>query len=288
MTDDTHNNVLASDAERVRAASDAAISGGASPEARPVIASEVAIPMPAGTCDAVFLHPETGTYPGVLLWPDGLGLRASLREMGRRLVAAGYAVLVPNPFYRAARAPVFQGPFSFQNPTDRERLRALVAPLHEAGAVDQDARAYLAFLDAQPQVDRSRPVGTQGYCMGGALALRTAAAQPQRVGAAASFHGGGLVTDQPDSPHLLAPSITARAYVAIAANDDARQPEAKDALHAAFASAQVPAEIEVYPGTLHGWCIPDMPVEGGVPIYNEAAAERAWRKLLALYQVALA
>jgi carboxymethylenebutenolidase len=197
-------------------------------------------------------------------------------------------VLVPNPFYRSARAPVFTGPFSFENPAHRAQLQQLVAPLREAGAAERDAAAYTAFLDAQPQVDTARPLGTQGYCMGGALAVRTAAARPQRVGAAASFHGGGLVTEQPDSPHLLAPRIRARLYVAIAANDDARQPEAKDTLREAFAAAHVRAEIEVYAGTLHGWCIPDMPMEQGVPVYNEPAAERAWGKLLALYRLALA
>jgi carboxymethylenebutenolidase len=164
----------------------------------------------------------------------------------------------------------------------------LSTPLRAPGAAERDAGAYVAFLDAQPQVNTAKRIGTQGYCMGGALAVKTAAVQPQRVGAAASFHGGGLVTDTPDSPHLLAPKITARMYFGIASNDDLRQPDAKDKLREAFASAHVPAEIEVYPGALHGWCIPDMPQENGVPIYNEPAAERAWAKLMALYLLALA
>jgi carboxymethylenebutenolidase len=164
----------------------------------------------------------------------------------------------------------------------------VIAPLRAPGAAERDATAYAAFLDAQPQVDTARSLGTQGYCLGGSLALRTAAALPARVGAAASFHGGGLVTDQPDSPHLLAPKIRARLYIAIAASDDARQPEAKDMLREAFAAARVPAEIELYAGTLHGWCISDMPEEQGVPVYNAPTAERAWGRLLTLYREALA
>ncbi len=266
-----------------------ATGSGAVPGTRlPVVEADVEIQTPDGLCDAAFLYPTTGTHPGVLVWADAFGLRPALRDLGTRLAAEGYAVLVPNPFYRSAKPPVLEGPFSFQNPADRAKLQQLVPPLHAPGAVARDAVAYVAFLDAQPQVDKARPVGTQGYCMGGALALRTAAAVPGRVGAGASFHGGGLVTDAPDSPHLLAAGIKARLYVAVASNDDARQPEAKDTLREAFAAASVPAEVEVYAGTLHGWCIPDMPVENGVQIYDEPAAERAWGKLLALYRQALA
>jgi carboxymethylenebutenolidase len=256
--------------------------------ALPVVQGDVLIETPDGQCDGIFLHSESGAHPGVLLWPDGLGLRPALRDMGQRLAEAGYAVLVPNLFYRAAKAPVFTHPFSFQNPADRVQLQQVIAPLRAAGAAERDATAYVAFLDAQPQVDTARQLGTQGYCLGGSLALRTAAAVPARVGAVASFHGGGLVTDQPDSPHQLAPQIRAHLYIAIAANDDARQPEAKDMLRKAFAAAHVDAEIDLYAGTLHGWCIPDMPEEQGVPVYNEPAAERAWGKLLALYRQALA
>jgi carboxymethylenebutenolidase len=163
-----------------------------------------------------------------------------------------------------------------------------MASVNASGAAEKDAGAYITFLDAQPQVNKAKKIGTQGYCMGGPLVVKTAAAVPARVGAGASFHGGGLVTDKPDSPHLLAPKIKARMYFAIASNDDARQPDAKDKLRDAFAAAHVPADIEVYPGALHGWCVPDMPVQNGAPIYNKAAAERAWSKLQALYKSALA
>ncbi len=210
-----------------------------------------------------------------------------MRDIGKRIAAEGYAVLVPNPFYRTAKAPVFDGSFSFQNDADRAKLQQMVAPLHAPGAAEQDAIAYITFLDAQQEVNTARKIGTQGYCMGGQLVVKTAAAVPQRVGAGASFHGGGLVTDQPNSPHLLAPKITARMYFGIASNDDLRQPTAKDVLKEAFAAAQVPTEIEVYPEALHGWCVPDMPQENGVPIYNKPAAERAWGKLVTLYRSAL-
>jgi carboxymethylenebutenolidase len=164
------------------------------------------------------------------------------------------------------------------------KLKPLMESVKAPGSAEKDAVAYVAFLDAQKAVDKSKKVGTQGYCMGGPLVVRTAAALPDRIGAGASFHAGGLVTDAPDSPHLLAPKIKARMYFAIASNDDAKQPDAKDKLKAAFASAKVPAEIEVYAEALHGWCVPDMPAHNGTPIYDQAAAERAWRKLLALYQ----
>ena len=160
--------------------------------------------------------------------------------------------------------------------------------INALGAAERDAATFIAFLDAQPQVDKARKVGTQGYCMGGPLVVRTAAAVPGRVGAGASFHGGGLVTNTPDSPHLLAPKIRARMYFGIASSDDARQPDAKDKLRETFAAAKVPAEIEVYPGALHGWCVPDMPLQNGVPVYSKPDAERAWGKLVALYKAALA
>jgi len=197
-------------------------------------------------------------------------------------------VLAPNPFYRTRKAPVFDSSFSFQNPADMAKLQQAMAPLNARGAAENDAAAYVAFLDDREQVDRAKPIGTLGYCMGGRLVVKTAAAMHGRIGAGASFHGGGLVTDQPDSPHLLAPKITARLYFGIAANDDMRQPDAKDKLREAFAAAKVVAEIEVYPGTLHGWCVPDMPLQNGKPVYSQPDAERAWGKLLALYQTALA
>jgi carboxymethylenebutenolidase len=167
------------------------------------------------------------------------------------------------------------------------KLTPLMASINAPGAAERDAVAFVAFLDGQRQVDRAKKVGTQGYCMGGPLVMKTAAAVPNRVGAGASFHGGGLVTDQPTSPHLLAPKIKARMYFGVASNDDMRQPDAKDKLKAAFAAAKVPAEIEVYSGALHGWCVPDMPLQNGSPIYNKPDAERAWTKLVALYKAAL-
>jgi len=211
------------------------------------------------------------------------------RDMGKRLAAQGYSVLVPNPFYRTAKAPVFSdiASFDFDNPADRAKLPQLMGPLTAAGAAEKDAVAYVAFLSAQPQMDKKKKMGVQGYCMGGALAVRTAAAASDQIGAAASFHGGGLVTDKPESPHLLAPKIRARMYFAIAANDDERQPDAKDKLREAFAAARVLAEIEVYAGAQHGWCVADMPARKGVPIYSKPDAERAWAKLLALYRDAL-
>jgi carboxymethylenebutenolidase len=257
--------------------------------ARAVAERDVRIRTGGGTCDAAFFFPASGKHPGVVLWPDAFGLRPAMRAMGRRLAGDGYVVLVPNPFYRVERGTVFEtaANVDFQNPATRAKLGWLMASIAAAGAPEKDAAAHVAFLDAQAEVDRSRKIGTQGYCMGGALALRSAAAVPERIGAAASFHGGGLVTDQPSSPHLLAPRIRARVYVAVAANDDQRQPAAKDTLREAFAAAKVPAEIEVYPAR-HGWCVPDMPSEAGAPIYSAADAERAWAKLVALYGDALA
>jgi carboxymethylenebutenolidase len=253
-----------------------------------LVETEVVIKTPDGTCDAVFIHPTSGAHPGVLIWPDALGLRPAMRDIGKRIAADGYSVLVPNPFYRSAKAPVFEGTFSFQNPANMAKLRPLMATLSVPGAAEKDAVAYLTFLDAQKQVDKTKKIGTQGYCMGGPLVVKTAAAMPNRVGAGASFHGGGLVTDKSDSPHLLAPKIKAEMYFGVAANDDARQPDAKDKLREAFGAAKVPAEIEVYPGTLHGWCVPDMPLQNGKPVYSKPDAERAWGKLVALYKRALA
>ena len=250
----------------------------------------VEIKTPDGTCDAAFIHPASGSHPAVIIWPDAFGLRPAMRDMARRLAGDGYSVLVPNPFYRAAKAPVpglDTATFSFQNKEDMTRLQGLMGGLNAAGAAERDAVAFVAFLDAQPQVNRTKKVGTQGYCMGGPLVFRTAAAVPDRIGAGASFHGGGLVTASPTSPHTLIPQMKARLYVGIASNDDSRQPDAKDTLKAAFAAAKVPAEIEVY-GGLHGWCVPDMPASAGKPIYDKPDAEKAWAKLLALYKSALA
>ena len=256
--------------------------------ALPVIESDLTIETPDGSCDAAFIRPASGVHPGVLIWPDAAGLRPSMREMGRRLAGEGFAVLVPNPFYRVAKAPQFEtaANIDFGDPATRAKLGPLMGSINAPGAAEKDAAVLVAFLDAQPQVDRSRKIGSQGYCMGGALVLRTAATVPDRIGAAASFHGGGLVTDKPDSPHLLAPRIRARTYIGVAANDDQRQPDAKDKLRAAFVAAKVPTEIEVYPAR-HGWCVPDMPTEAGAPVYSAPDAERAWGKLLALYRAAL-
>ncbi len=255
-----------------------------------LVETDVEIKTPDGTCDAAFIHPKSksGSYPGVLIWPDAFGLQPSMRTMGRNVAADGYSVLVPNPFYRVSKAPFTDASkFNFQNPDDMAKLRPLMASVNAPGNAEKDAAAYVAFLDAQKEVNTAKKIGTQGYCMGGALVVRTAAAVSDRIGAGASFHGGGLVTDKPDSPHLLAPKIKARMYFGIAANDDAKQPDAKDKLREAFAAARVQAEIEVYPAE-HGWCVPDMPMRDGAPIYDKVQAERAWGKLVALYRAALA
>ena len=269
----------------------AATTGAVSAASLQVVEQDVEIKMPDGVCDAAFFYPATGAYPGVLIWTDIFGLRPAFREFGRRLAAQRYAVLVPNPFYRTAKAPVFTDvpSFSFSKDEDRAKLPPLTGPLNAPGAGESDAKAYVAFLDAQSQVSKSKRIGTQGYCMGGPFAFRAAAAVPERVGAVATFHGGGLVTDKPDSPHLLASKMKARLYIAIASNDDAKQPDAKDTLREAFAAAKQPAEIEVYQRAVHGWCVPDMPLQAdGKPTYSQSDAERAWRKLLSLYRSSIA
>jgi carboxymethylenebutenolidase len=272
------------------AAGIAAVGSTASGAGLPVVETNVEIKTPDGTCDGAFIHPSSGSHPGVLIWTDIFGLRPTFREMAKRLAAEGYSVLVPNPFYRVAKSPVFTdiSNFNFQNQEDRAKLTPLSGSINAPGNAEKDAIAYVGFLDSQKQVNRAKKIGTQGYCMGGPLVVKTAANVADRVGAGASFHGGGLVTARPDSPHLLAPKIKARMYFGIASNDDKQQPDAKDKLREAFASAHVPAEIEVYTDALHGWCVPDMPLQNGNPIYNKPDAERAWGKLLALYKTALA
>ena len=249
--------------------------------ALPVAASNVEVSTPDGTADCYFVHPTSGAHPGVLIWPDALGLRPAFEQMGRRLAESGYAVLVVNPYYRSTRAPVVEEGASFRDAATREVIMPLMRSLSAETNVT-DAKAFVAFLDAQDAVDGERKMGTTGYCMGGAMTMRTAAAFPERMGAGASFHGGRLVTDAPDSPHRLVGKMRAHYLFAIAENDDQKQPEAKTALREAFDAAGLPAEIEVYAGALHGWCPPDSAV------YHEAQAERAWSRLLALFETALA
>src|SRR5580700_8016098 len=250
---------------------------GAASAAMKVVETEVEIKTPDGTCDAAFIHPASGSHAGVLIWPDAFGLRPSMREMAKRLAAEGYSVLVPNPFYRMGKAPFWTDASTVDFGKERGKIGPLMQSVNAAGHCEMDAKAYVDFLDAQKQVNKSKKIGTQGYCMGGALVMRTCATIPDRLGAGASFHGGGLVSDMPDSPHLLAPKIKAKMYFGIAHSDDVRQPDAKDKLKAAFIAAGNPAEIEVYETCFHGWCVPDMPKQGdGTPTYDKAEAEKAW------------
>lgn len=243
--------------------------------------SAVNITTPDGVADCYFVHPAQGKYPGVLIWPDILGLRPAFQAMARRLAESGYSVLVVNPFYRSVKAPVVPEGSTFGDPGIRDIVLPLAQQLTEETSF-VDAKAFVGFLDKQASVDTARKIGTAGYCMGGPLIMRSAAAVPERIGAAASFHGGGLVTDKPDSPHLLIPRSSAQVLHAVAANDDEKNPEIKHQLRAAYAAADIAAEIEVYEDTLHGWCPPDSAV------YNQAQAERAWGRLLALFERALA
>jgi carboxymethylenebutenolidase len=237
--------------------------------------ADVGIRTPDGTADAYFVHPATGSHPGVLIWPDIFGLRPAFKDMATRLAESGYAVLVINPFYRIRKAPTAPPHPDFNDPATRDALMALAGSLTPSTAAT-DARSFVAFLDSQPAVDKQRKIGTTGYCMGGPFVLRTAAALPDRIGAGATFHGGGLVTDRPDSPHRLIAETKAHYLIAIADNDDQKEPEAKNVLREAFAKAGLPAEIEVYAGAQHGWCPPDSHV------YNAVQAEKAWSRLLVL------
>ena len=242
-----------------------------------VAESDASVTTPDGSADCYFVHPANGTAPGVLIWPDIFGLRPAFRQMGKRLAESGYSVLVVNPFYRVKKAPTAETGAA----TPIQELVPLARSLNATTQMT-DAKAFIGWLDTQPSVAKNRRVGTQGYCMGGPIAFRTAAAVPDRIGAVASFHGGGLVTDSPDSPHLQAAGSKAQFLVAIAENDDARSPNDKVVLKETFAKANLPAEIEVYAGTAHGWCPPDSHV------YNEPQAEKAWSRLLVLYGKALA
>jgi carboxymethylenebutenolidase len=242
-----------------------------------VTESDVSVKTPDGTADCYFVHPASGAAAGVLVWPDIFGLRPAFRQMGKRLAESGYSVLVVNPFYRVKKSPTAEA----GSETPIAQLTPLAQGLNESTHMI-DAKAFIAWLDQQPSVAKNRKMGTQGYCMGGPIAFRTAAAVSDRVGAVASFHGGGLVTTMPNSPHLAAAKTKAQFLIAIAANDDERSPNDKTVLKDTFANAKLPAEIEVYAGAAHGWCPPDSRV------YNEPQAEKAWSRLLALYGKALA
>ena len=245
-----------------------------------VTESEVDIHTPDGTADAYFVHPAKGAHAAVLVWPDIFGLRPAFRQMGKRLAGSGYAVLVVNPFYRKQRAPTAPEHADFDDPATQAALMSLRNSLTPA-TTQTDGVAFVQWLDGQAAVDRRKRMGTTGYCMTGPFTIRTAAALPERIGAGASFHGGGLVTDKPDSPHLLIPKMKARFLIAIAESDHKRQPEAKDVLREAFAKANLPAEIEVYADTIHGWC----PIDSKV--YNHDQAEKAWGRMLVLFKSAL-
>lgn len=241
--------------------------------------SEVLIKTPDGMCDAHFAHPASGKAPAVLVWPDIFGLRDAFRLMGRRLAESGYAVLTVNPFYRVRKAPTAPPNPDFEDPDTRAALRELAGGLSPATQAT-DARAFIRWLDGRREVDSRRKMGTTGYCMGGPIVMRTAANFPDRIGAGGSFHGGGLATDAPESPHLLVPKIKGRMLLAIARNDDARDPQAKETLRKAFADAGAQAEIEVYPAD-HGWCVIDSRV------FDKAQAEKAWGRLLELFRTSL-
>lgn len=244
--------------------------------AMPIRGRDVVIKTPEGSCDAYFTSPARGRRPGVLVWPDIMGLRPAFRQMADRLAESGYAVLTVNQFYRSTRAPFLGQGESFDTPGVRDRIMPWYKLLTPAGTVS-DAKSFVAWLDGQKEVDRKRGIGSTGYCMGGPMVVRTAAALSGRVRAGGSFHGGGLVNATPESPHLLAPQLKGKYLFAVAENDDQRAPNDKDTLRAAFAAAKVPAEIEVYAGTMHGWCPPDSQV------YNKDQAERAWGRLLATF-----
>jgi len=246
-----------------------------------VVESDVMVPTPDGEADCYFVHPAEGSHAAVIVWPDIMSIRPAFRAMGKRLAESGYSVLVVNPYYRTARGQVLPEGKTFRDPGVRELLMPHAQTLSPATCVS-DGRAFVEWLDQQPSVDAGRKIGTTGYCMTGSYTMRLAAAMPDRIGAGGSFHGGGLATDKEDSPHLLVPQMKAGFLIAIAENDDERDPQAKVLLREAYDAAGVAAEIEVYQGTLHGWCPPDSAV------YNEAQAERAWSRLLALFERELA
>src|SRR5579871_347438 len=242
-----------------------------------VTEADVTVRTPDGSADAYFVYPQTGTAPGVLIWPDIFGLRPAFRQMGKRLAESGYAVLVVNPFYRVKKAPTADQGAA----TPIAQLTPLAQGLSETTHMT-DAKAFIAWLDQQPSVAKNRKIGTQGYCMGGPIAFRTAAAVPDRVGAVATFHGGGLVNDTPSSPAAQAAKSKASFLICVADSDDQKAPADKTKLADTFKAAGLSAEIEVYKDCAHGWCPPDSTV------YNEPGAEKAWGRLLVLYKKALA
>jgi len=246
-----------------------------------LVEEEVLVKTPDGMADCYFVHPASGAHAAVIVWPDIMGIRTSFRMMGKRLAESGYSVLVVNPYYRTAKGAVIVDGESFGEPEVRARLLPHARSLSPETCLT-DGRAYVSYLDSQASVDTNRKIGTTGYCMTGSYTMRLAADMPGRIGAGGSFHGGDLATDAEDSPHLLAPQIKAGMLIAIAANDDEKDPNAKVLLREAFDSAGVNAEIEVYEDTLHGWCPPDSRV------YNKVQAERAWSRLLALFKRELA
>jgi carboxymethylenebutenolidase len=250
------------------------------PGARKVTERNVTVKTADGSADAALFAPEgKGKWPAVLMWPDILGLRPVFREMGRRLAAQGYVVLVPNPYYRAQKAPVVEGPFDFNSKEDMGRIRKFREGLTDA-MVDRDSAAYVKYLSAQPQTDRRRKMGVQGYCMSGPISFRTAAVRPDRIGAVATFHPGALVTDKPSSPHLLIPKSRAAYLVIIAKNDAEKMPKEKPNLDAAFAKAKKSAKVEISSAN-HGWTV------AGSQTYDEQEAERAWAELLRFYRAHL-
>src|SRR6202451_2986981 len=237
-----------------------------------VTESDVNVTTPDGTADCYFVHPDSGTAPAVLVWPDIFGLRPAFRQMGKRLAESGYSVIVVNPFYRTKKAPTAAA----GGATPLAEVTPLARSPNETTHMT-DAKAFIGWLDGQASVAKNRKMGTQGYCMGGPIAFRTAAAVPDRVGAVGSFHGAALVTAMPNSPHLQAAKTKAQFLVAIAESDDKTDPNAKTAMKDTFGKANLPAEIEVYTGSMHGWCPPD------TNAYNEPLAEKAWARLLVLY-----
>jgi carboxymethylenebutenolidase len=285
MTDDSNKISRREFTALSLAAGVTAAAGAPAAAASDMTDTDVVVTTPSGSCDAALIHPSgKGPWPGVILFVDLFGLRPTMRDMAKRLAAGGYAVLVPNPFYRTTKAPGLPMNLDFNSPDDRAKIAKVREPLTDQ-AVMSDSTAYVKFLDAQAVVHKKAKMGVFGYCMGGPMTLQAAAANPARIGAGASFHGGGLVTDKPDSPHLKVPQMKAQFYIAIAMNDDQRQPDAKLKLAEAFKAAGLPERQEVYDGCMHGWCVRDMPMgPDGKPLYNEAGAERAWSELTALYK----